>query len=562
MASDDNKKPLSFGFSKKKKETKILEQKNGLGLGLESSLGTTGSANEHDLITSLEGKRVVSAVPREEPKELVIPLLKRNTWSIGSRSLKKPKLNDNANPEETNDSVPNSSTNEKIKLEEAAVQEIISDTAKQNLEWEDRGNEDMGMSIPLLMRNKVPDGFETDEKLDVSIRPDEATDANYDEVPITQFGLAMLRGMGWKEGEGIGKKTEVVKMLEPKPRPKGQGLGAAPKPPELSGKRKRPLKPGEKRPEEAPPVGYAKGVGVIVTKGPHKNMYGRIEGVDEDNAQLILKLAIGGQTVTVSQYVANIVDDHEYKKYAKDLSRLSKPKDKEQDKDSRNEDVSKIRKRREEEKSTEEKTQRHQNQDDDYERRQKHKEKYKESKHRDDKNKDKYRDSKYKEEYRDSKVESRHPNKDRESMHRRDYFDEDTHKSKTKERSSKSSHWLQADLRVRFIDKVYKKGKYYMSKVNIEDVVTPDQCTCKTDDGYLIYDVLESMLETVIPKSDPGHIMIVLGKHKGKLGIVIKKHKDRQKVDIQLLQDRDKIVHLNYEEICQYAGDIHNNEDF
>jgi len=32
---------------------------------------------------------------------------------------------------------------------------------------------DANLTIPLLMRNKVPDGVETDDKLDVSVRPDE-----------------------------------------------------------------------------------------------------------------------------------------------------------------------------------------------------------------------------------------------------------------------------------------------------------------------------------------------------------------------------------------------------
>jgi len=32
---------------------------------------------------------------------------------------------------------------------------------------------DPNLTIPLLMRNKVPDGFETGDRLDVTLRPDE-----------------------------------------------------------------------------------------------------------------------------------------------------------------------------------------------------------------------------------------------------------------------------------------------------------------------------------------------------------------------------------------------------
>lgn len=31
---------------------------------------------------------------------------------------------------------------------------------------------------------------------------------DYENVPIESFGTAMLRGMGWKSGEGIGKNPK------------------------------------------------------------------------------------------------------------------------------------------------------------------------------------------------------------------------------------------------------------------------------------------------------------------------------------------------------------------
>ena len=41
------------------------------------------------------------------------------------------------------------------------------------------------MVVPLLMQNKVPDGFETDDKLDVSLRPDEVRLFPYD-LPLAK----------------------------------------------------------------------------------------------------------------------------------------------------------------------------------------------------------------------------------------------------------------------------------------------------------------------------------------------------------------------------------------
>lgn len=44
---------------------------------------------------------------------------------------------------------------------------------------------------------------------------------DYDRIPITQFGLGMLRGMGLKDEEIKSKRNK-----EPELRPKGMGLGA------------------------------------------------------------------------------------------------------------------------------------------------------------------------------------------------------------------------------------------------------------------------------------------------------------------------------------------------
>ena len=43
---------------------------------------------------------------------------------------------------------------------------------------------------------------------DVKTRPDEATMEDYERIPVDQFGAALLRGLGWKEGEGIGRNRK------------------------------------------------------------------------------------------------------------------------------------------------------------------------------------------------------------------------------------------------------------------------------------------------------------------------------------------------------------------
>lgn len=46
----------------------------------------------------------------------------------------------------------------------------------------------------------------------------------------------------------------------------------------------------------------------------------QIEGVDPDNARVVVKLAIGGKTVTITQYAIKLVGHKEYEKYSRDLS--------------------------------------------------------------------------------------------------------------------------------------------------------------------------------------------------------------------------------------------------
>ncbi|KAL0256213.1 DNA primase large subunit Spp2 [Diplodia seriata] len=65
---------------------------------------------------------------------------------------------------------------------------------------------------------------------DYELAPDVATLEDYEAVPVEQFGAAMLRGMGWKEGEAIGRR-KGLKAVQPRvlqKRPALLGIGAKP----------------------------------------------------------------------------------------------------------------------------------------------------------------------------------------------------------------------------------------------------------------------------------------------------------------------------------------------
>jgi hypothetical protein len=66
------------------------------------------------------------------------------------------------------------------------------------------------VGAPLLSKNRpysVSDAMSEKEILDVdlSFRPEENDIERYHRMPIEGFGTALLRGMGWKEGQSVGK---------------------------------------------------------------------------------------------------------------------------------------------------------------------------------------------------------------------------------------------------------------------------------------------------------------------------------------------------------------------
>ncbi|XP_073496019.1 G-patch domain and KOW motifs-containing protein [Phyllobates terribilis] len=475
-ASGSSQAPVSFGFSRVSRPKLVTKE--------------AGDGEEKEYVLAAEGKELLSTKPVQEAKPLVIPLIQKNRWS----QLSKEKAENGSTQTELDPVL------------SQAVQELIDESRKKD---QDDSEDNQTVSIPLLMQNKVPDGYEDGDKVNVSLRPESAEAADYEVVPVEQYGMAMLRGMGWKEGEGIGKTfKQDVKPLEQKLRPKGLGLGAdrsaindlEPQKP------RRPLKPGDK-PEEEEAKGLGPGSAVLLQSGAHKELYGKVEGLDADNCRAMVKLAIGGKVVTVSQFTLRLVSSAEYSKYAKDLSRLNKAEQEKEQRDSKEE-------------------QRRERSPDTGQRR---------------------RDEE--EETRDQKRNGHSSSRDK--RHRGKSPDREKEKKKQKR---EEPSWLHRDLKVRFIDKRYKGGKYYNSKMLVEDVLSPTTCVCRTETGHILEDIKQDMLETVIPKEEGAYVKVVLGKHRGQVGKILHRERQKSRALVQLEGDIDDAVTFSYDVICHYTG--------
>ncbi|KAK0415594.1 hypothetical protein QR680_012019 [Steinernema hermaphroditum] len=171
-----------------------------------------------------------------------------------------------------------------------------------------------------LLRESIGEAEETEESTQngtietAAAAGENAEDADYSKMPIDGFGLAMLRGMGWKDGEGMGKQKVKVDYKPPMPRPKGLGLGAVPKVKNNTSVAKN----GDKGTKDKQ-LGVGSLVKIVGTSNNGK--YGKVEGVDEENASVFVNLVLVKNTVRVSQYAVQLVSKEEYEKDSKCINK-------------------------------------------------------------------------------------------------------------------------------------------------------------------------------------------------------------------------------------------------
>lgn len=283
-------KKISFGFSKLKKPTLlpgVSQQKK----------------EEVELIQCLEGQTIkILGQKIEDEKPLVIPLIENTKTSSALavlRSLKNT-LEGTEDEEPTTSDVdtsqPSVSTSNQT-LDQKAAQEILNDLKeKQAL----TGATDNNLVLPIKADELPLDGAK------------ESTLDDYEKIPINNFGLAMLRGMGYKdEVKKPSGKADPTKLDGPMLRPKGMGLGAD---------KMIKAKPLIVEPAQGEELSIKKNACVRLLSGKHKDQYGMIESLDDHAGRLLVKLALGGRKEWFNEFLVQPVSKEEYAKYAKVLN--------------------------------------------------------------------------------------------------------------------------------------------------------------------------------------------------------------------------------------------------
>ncbi|XP_052026873.1 G-patch domain and KOW motifs-containing protein [Apodemus sylvaticus] len=472
--------PISFGFTRTSVRRRLVDLGDGEGQAPEKK----------DFLATVEGRELQSVNPPEVPKELVIPLIQN-----GSR---RQPLSKNSKPSSETSTVLTSDS-----VLSLAVKELIEES-KKSLEERENAGVDPTLTIPMIQKGCPPSGEGTDSEPQAETVPEEA---NYEAVPVEAYGLAMLRGMGWKPGKGIGSTfSQVVKPRVNSVRPKCLGLGAslveAQTLASTASHHTRPDGDREKD-KEGQPQGLVHGGAVVVLSGCYRGLYGKVEGLDPDNVRAMVRLAARNHIVNVSEYCLRPVSQQEFDSHTSKPGHVSKTSTEAQNRAT----------------GTASSLQALQNQED--------------SKRR----------------HKDSEKKRKHsPNR------------HDGPVPKIEKAAPGNKHWLHRDLRVRFIDKVYKGGRYYNTKMTIEDVLSPDTCVCRTDEGRVLEAVREDMLETLIPKGEGHRVMVVLGPHAGKVGLLLSWDIAQSRALVQLGRE-NRVVELHYDAICQYMGPGDSDED-
>lgn len=619
---------ISLGGKKKKKTS---NNKNNL---LSSADGKSLLAEEYSTIA--EEAEIISQKRKEEGAVLVIPCAqgandeekRKHPLLAGRMSLlqkgdgaaisaanddEKDVMQLQNNADDKKDATKtNSATNDA--LEDEVVKQLISESKKDKDNADSTTASGRGLVIAAPSQNKLITGSDQTKEQTTSntaniVNEDEQfqqelshhandvdpTSSVYANVAISDFGSALLRGMGWTGGDnnksgGGGKKNEETI----KARPHRLGLGATPLPlpsatttnSSRGGIHRRARRPDEvkrdeerqKQQEEAERIAAEKKqLDVQVTLQPGSVVHVR----DENKRAKVVKTAgVPGLNRILIQFEGSDKDVSVAKNSVKLCSweeldvrpffqeaKVSKSNEREQSprngsslsrrKRSRSydsaDDEQRYRKDRTKRQSSTRSSTVHEEQyhdrddvsDDDSRDRKRRSKKHKRRKHH-----------RRERSYSRSRSRSHSPDYKKRRKH-------ESHRTSCKSQSSDSQkqqpqhhiNWLIPNIRVRIVSK--KIPAYYLQKGVVQDVTRTSQSSTKAvllmDNGQVIDKVPERYLETALPKAG-GNIIVLEGSHHWKKGKLLERSSEGGYGLIQFAEDLE-VITVSLDSIAEYCID-------
>jgi len=281
----------------------------------------------------------------------------------------------------------------------------------------------------------------------------ESTLDDYDDVPVTDFGAALMRGMGWEEGKGVGRNRQVVKPLDFDTRKRTLGVTVLEE---------------ENAAADLIMHDYNLGDYVCLTTGKNKDKAGKVLSIALETARCVVRLP-SEELVDCAVITIKKSTREEFFKQRDQLNEVTELMG--------------------------------------------------------------------------------------EIMEKKPKIKRDPDAKPTESRKRvKQSAWLHRDLKVRVVSEDFKKGKYYCKKVDIVDIVDPFTCTCKSESGRLLYEVPQTILETVVPKKVGSLVMVLSDENKYEVAELAEKNAKAGEVICITLEEKD-VLTLKFDQVCEYVGD-------
>jgi G patch domain/KOW motif-containing protein len=394
--------------------------------------------------------------------------------------------------------------------------------------------------VTFVLSSQVEGGEDEKFRYDVSRRPEAPTLDSYTNMPVEMIGEAMLRGMGWAPGAGVGKSRVVFEPIDFVKRPGRLGLGSKVDdmlPP--THRDKKYVKQGESREPQAP-LGAVNADGTFrsvrrvdealvplkrrelvvggvarVIDGRHAGITARIEAIVGD--VFSLRLA-SDELVSVARTCVALPDDSAATTpsvgMSRDTSRMQL------DDDGNGDDAHEPT--RDESRSASTASNGHSG---------------------------RRHDS-----VLSGEIQSLKRSASTSSVNARvDEPQQSSSSSSLKRRKvGAESLWIVPHIMVRIVSKTFRDGRFYEKKARIVDCVGGDVCVLELDDGRVLEGVTQALIENVVGRVGQ-RVQVLRGRQRGARGSVLARDAGAQRVQVSL--DSNETAEFAFDDVAQLVAE-------